>query len=146
MMPLSRLGCPLSLKTAHMGNPGYNAFTGNNQGKLSHVFTGPKETSLDLIVEDLGSHYEMINVTFKPYPTPGYNNPVVDLMASLKRQHSIDPDLVERITVEVNWLEINYPSPAFPRPELKERRVGTIYIYGLLRMCGGRLSHARSLV
>ena len=22
MMPLSRLGCPLSLKTAHMGNPG----------------------------------------------------------------------------------------------------------------------------
>ena len=25
-MPLSRLGCPLSLKTAHMGNPGQNPF------------------------------------------------------------------------------------------------------------------------
>ena len=115
-------------ETALEGDAGfYNAFTGNNQGKLSHVFTGPKETSLDLIVNGLGAHYEMINVTFKPYPTPGYNNPIVDLMASLKRQHNIDPDEVGQITVEVNWLEINYPSPAFPRPELKERRVGTIY-------------------
>ena len=119
---------PGGSETALEGDAGfYNAFTGNNQGKLSHVFTGPKETSLDLIVEGLESHYEMLNVTFKPYPTPGYNNPVVDLMASLKQQHTIDPEQVEQITVEVNWLEINYPSPAFPRSELRDRRVGTIY-------------------
>ncbi len=69
----------------------------------------------------------MLNVTFKPYPTPGYNNAVIELMANLKRDHNIDSDGVEGITVDMNWLETTYPSPAFPRQELSEPRVGTVY-------------------
>ncbi|MBI2166298.1 MAG: MmgE/PrpD family protein [Chloroflexi bacterium] len=115
-------------ETALEGDAGfYYVFTGNNQGKLSYTFTGPNVTSLDSIVEGLGDYYEMTNVTFKPYPTPGYNNAVIELMTLLKRKHPINPDQVDEITVEMNWLETSYPSPAFPRPELREPRVGTIH-------------------
>ena len=105
----------------------YHAFTGSNEGRLSYVFTGPKRAELSNVVEGIATRYEMLNVTFKPYPTPGYNNPVIDLMADLTKQHNIDSDGVEGITVELNWLETTYPSPAFPRQELSEPRVGTIY-------------------
>ena len=104
----------------------YHAFTGSNSGVLTYVFTGPKRAKLSDVVDGLGREYEMLNVTFKPYPTPGYNNAVIELMAKLTRQHSIDSDTVESIAVELNWLETTYPSPAFPRRELSEPRVGTI--------------------
>ncbi|MBI2848479.1 MAG: MmgE/PrpD family protein [Chloroflexi bacterium] len=105
----------------------YHTFAGNNKGKLSYVYVGPDQVDLSSIVEKLGERYEMLNVTFKPYPTPGFNNPVIELMSELKKKHAIDADGVDRIIVEVNWLETTYPSPAFPRPELREPRVGTIH-------------------
>ncbi|MFC1917713.1 MmgE/PrpD family protein [Chloroflexota bacterium] len=105
----------------------YHSFTGNNKGKLSYVYTGPKQTDLSSIVANLGKQYEMLNVTFKPYPTPGYNNPIIELMGKMKKQHAIDANQVKEITVEVNWLEITFPSPAFPREYLTKPRIGTIY-------------------
>ena len=117
-------------ETALEGEAGfYHAFTGNNKGRLSYVFTGPKRVDLASVTEGLGQHYEMSNVTFKIYATAGYNNPVIDLMAALKRQHAIDPDHVEEITVEMNWLETLYPSPAFPRQQLAEPGVGTTHYF-----------------
>ena len=42
MMPLSRLGCPLSLETAHMGNPGYKTLSSSGPQYLqSMVYTSP---------------------------------------------------------------------------------------------------------
>ena len=48
MMPLSRLGCPLSLKTPNMGNPGWNGFGARmdaRRGGLSGFGTGPRALS-----------------------------------------------------------------------------------------------------
>jgi 2-methylcitrate dehydratase PrpD len=96
----------------------YHSFTGNNKGKLSYVYTGPKKITLSSVVDKLGEKYEMLDVTFKPYPTPGYNNPIIELMANMKKRYTINANLVKEITVETNWLEISYPSPAFPREYL----------------------------
>ena len=51
MMPLSRLGCPLSLETAHMGNPGYKTLSSSSPQYLQRVvYTSPVvEAHLKLI-------------------------------------------------------------------------------------------------
>ncbi|MDP2953622.1 MAG: MmgE/PrpD family protein [Chloroflexota bacterium] len=113
-------------ETALEGEAGfYFAFTGSNKGELPYVFTGPNRTDLSRIVEGLGQRYEMLNICFKIYPTAGFNIPIVALMAFLKKAHDIRPEQVERIALEMNWLETLMPSPVFPAPALSEPTIGS---------------------
>ena len=104
-------------ETALEGDAGfYNAFTGNNRGQLSYVFSGPDQVSLDSVVAELGQRWELLHVTPKIYPTAGYNCPVIELMADIRGAHNLPLSEIEKITVDMNWLETLYPSPAFPNP------------------------------
>ena len=103
--------------TALEGRGGfYNAFTGSHRGDLSYSFTGAVSASLDDVVADLGRRWEILDVKFKIYPTPGFNQPVVWLASELTAQHKVRADEIEHITLEMNYLETLYPSPRFPRP------------------------------
>ena len=105
--------------TALEGDGGfYNAFTGNNTGDLSYTFTGPPKARFEDVVADLGRQWEVLDVKFKIYPTPGFNQPVVWLVAGLVAQHGLKPDAIDHITLEMNYLETLYPSPRFPRPHV----------------------------
>lgn len=106
------VGAPTALE----GDGGfYNAFTGNNKGDLSYTFTGPPKARFEDVVAGLGKHWEVLDVKFKIYPTPGFNQPVIWLTHDLVAQHGLKPELVDSITLEMNYLETLYPSPRFPR-------------------------------
>jgi len=94
----------------------YYAFTGSNKGDLAYTFTGPPKADLDEIVADLGRRWEVLDVKFKIYPTPGFNQPVVWLASEMTSRHKLAVDEIEHITLEMNYLETLYPSPRFPRP------------------------------
>jgi 2-methylcitrate dehydratase PrpD len=103
--------------TALEGEGGFYAgFTGSNAGTLTYTFTGPPKTRLEDIVADLGRHWEMLDVKFKIYPTPGFNQPVVWLAHEMTARHRFAVEEIERITLEMCYLETLYPSPRFPRP------------------------------
>jgi 2-methylcitrate dehydratase PrpD len=102
--------------TALEGEGGfYNAFTGNNRGDLTYAFHGPLKADLGEIVADLGERWEVLDVKFKIYPTPGFNQPVIWLARDLIEQHKLEAGGIDRITLEMNYLETLYPSPRFPR-------------------------------
>jgi len=94
----------------------YYAFTGSSAGDLTYTFTGPPKADLDDIVSDLGRRWEVLHVKFKVYPTPGFNQPVVWLASEMVARHRLVADEIERVTLEMNYLETLYPSPRFPRP------------------------------
>ena len=103
----------------------YYAFTGSSKGKLSFVFSGPDKIDPSKVTEGLGRRYEMLALDFKMYPTSGYNIPVINLMSSLKKAHKIQPEKVKGITLEMNWLEVLYPTPLFPMPSPPQPAVGS---------------------
>ncbi len=107
----------------------YNAFTGNNQGELSYVFTGPNRVTFDAVTEGLGSRWELLHTVLKMYPTAGYNCPIIDLMTDIRRSHPFDVAEVESITIDMNWLETLYPSPAFPNPSRGQAIVGSTHYF-----------------
>ena len=112
----------------------YNAFTGNNRGELTYTFVegpgaGPNPTDLAQTVEGLGSRWELLHVTPKIYPTAGYNCPVIDLTARVRADHDIPPEEVASITMEMNWLETTYPSPAFPNQDRSMPGVGSTHYF-----------------
>src|SRR5438128_441034 len=94
----------------------YNAFTGSNTGDLSYSFSGAVHADLQDVVAELGQRWEILDVRFKIYPTPGFNQPVVSLASDMAAQHKLVPDEIEHLTLEMNYLETLYPSPRFPRP------------------------------
>jgi 2-methylcitrate dehydratase PrpD len=104
--------------TALEGDGGfYNAFTGNNKGELAYTLTGIGVPKADLqdVVSELGRRWEILNVKFKLYPTPGFNQPVIWLAREMMTEHKLPPENIEHITLELNYLETLYPSPRFPR-------------------------------
>ena len=55
-----------------------------------------------------------LETLYRIYSTAGYNIAHIDVTARLCEEHDIAYEDVERVEAVVNWLETQYPSPAFP--------------------------------
>jgi hypothetical protein len=137
----------LAVALAQMGQKGgettlegeagfYHAYTGNNQGKLTYSFVGDTQTSLDVITKGLGQDWMFLETLYRIYSTAGYNIAHVDVSAQLCTEHDIRYEDVERVEAVVNWIETQYPSPAFPsRREDGEAQVGGTKYYTAYGVC-----------
>ena len=92
----------------------YHAYAGNNTGELTYSFVGKDRTSLDTLTADLGKSWMFLETLYRIYSIPGYNIAHVDVTARLCEEHDIRYQDVDRVEAVVNWLETQYPSPAFP--------------------------------
>ena len=115
----------LAVAMARHGTPGgettlegeagfYHSYAGNNQGLLRYSFTGDNRASLDKITEGLGRDWIFLETLYRIYSTAGYNIAHVDVTAGLCQDHNLTYADIDRIEAVVNWLETEYPSPAFP--------------------------------
>lgn len=115
----------------------YHAYAGNNQGRLTYSFVGDTHTSLDKITAGLGREWMFLETLYRIYSTAGYNIAHIDVTAALCREHDIAYEDVERVEAVVNWLETQYPSPAFPsrREDQEWKPGGTAYYsaYGVVK-------------
>jgi len=115
----------------------YHAYAGNNRGELTYSFVGDTRTSLDRITAALGKEWIFLETILRIYHTAGYNIAHVDVTAKLCEEHDIRYEHVDRVEAVVNWLETQYPSPAFPsrREDLETRPGGTTYFtaYGVVK-------------
>jgi 2-methylcitrate dehydratase PrpD len=108
----------------------YHAYTGNNQGKLTYSFVGDTQTSLDKITTGLGKDWMFLETLYRIYSTAGYNIAHVDVSAQVCIENDIKYEDVERVEAVVNWMETQYPSPAFPsRREDGEAETGGTKYY-----------------
>jgi 2-methylcitrate dehydratase PrpD len=115
----------------------YHAYAGNNKGQLTYSFVGDTQTSLDKITANLGQAWLFRETLYRIYSTAGYNIAHVDVTAQLCAEHNIRYEDVERVEAVVNWLETQYPSPAFPsrREDVAPRPGSTPYYtaYGVVK-------------
>ena len=107
----------------------YHAYAGNNHGKLTLSFTGDTQASLASITAGLGREWIFLETLYRIYSTAGYNIAHVEVTAKLCEEHNIRYEDVDRVEAVVNWLETQYPSPAFParREDGVPRPGGTAY-------------------
>jgi hypothetical protein len=92
----------------------YHAYVGNNLGRLTYSFTGATSASFADIVAGLGERWIFLETLYRIYSTPGYNIAHVAVTSALCQEHAIQPADVSHVEAVVNWLETQYPSPAFP--------------------------------
>lgn len=115
----------------------YHAYAGNNRGELAYSYTGDTRTRLERITAGLGQDWLFLETLYRIYSTAGYNIAHIDVTAQLCETHGIRYEDVARVEAVVNWLETQYPSPAFPvrREDLNDRPGGTAYhtAYGVVK-------------
>jgi hypothetical protein len=115
----------LAVALAKHGTPGgettlegeagfYHAYTGSNRGELRYSFTGANRADLAQITRGLGRDWMFLETLYRIYSTAGYNIAHIDVTARLCEEYGIAAADIERIEALVNWLETEYPSPAFP--------------------------------
>jgi MmgE/PrpD N-terminal domain len=115
----------LAVALAKHGTPGgettlegeagfYHAYAGSNRGELRYSFTGANRADIDKIPEGLGRDWIFLETLYRIYSTAGYNIAHVDVTARLCEEHNLTYHDIDRIEALVNWLETEYPSPAFP--------------------------------
>src|SRR5712671_3763534 len=115
----------LAVALAKHGTPGgetvlegeagfYHAYAGNNRGELRYSFTGLNRADLAKITEGLGRDWIFLETLYRIYSTTGYNIAHVDVTAKVCEEHNLRYEDIDRIEALVNWLETEYPSPAFP--------------------------------
>jgi 2-methylcitrate dehydratase PrpD len=121
-----------SRETALEGNAGfYHAYAGSNRGQLTYSFVGDTETTLAAITANLGRDWLFLETLYRIYSFAGYNIPHIDVTAKLCEEHNITYQDVDRVEAVVNWLETQYPSPAFPtqREDIGEPMRGSTRYY-----------------
>ena len=94
----------------------YHADAGNNRGELRYSVTGDNRADIAAIADGLGRDWMFLETLYRVYSTAGYNIAHVDVTAKLCEEHGIAYEQIERIEAVVNWMETEYPSPAFPIP------------------------------
>jgi len=92
----------------------YHAYAGNNRVELHYSFTGLNRTDIAKITEGLGRDWIFLETLYRIYSTAGYNIAHIDVTAKLCEEHDLRYEDIDRIEALVNWLETEYPSPAFP--------------------------------
>jgi hypothetical protein len=136
---LARQGIPGG-DTVFEGEAGfYFAYAGNRQGHLSHSFTGARKADFDAITARLGEQWFFLETLYRIYSTAGYNIAHIDVTAALCKRDNIVPEQVELVECVVNWLETQYPSPAFPsrRTDLEPAREQPHYYAAYAILTGG---------
>ena len=119
-------------ETSLEGDAGfYHAYAGNNRGELTYSFAGDTRASLEALTADLGNEWLFRETLYRIYSTAGYNIAHVDVTAQLCAERDITYADVDRVEAVVNWLETQYPSPAFPtrREDTGEATPGSTRYY-----------------
>ena len=115
----------------------YHAYTGNNKGTITYSFAGDVKANLASITANLGKDWMFLETLYRIYYTAGYNIAHIDVPAAICNDNHIRHEDVDRIEAVVNWMETQYPSPAFTsRREDGDARIGgTAYFtaYGVVK-------------
>jgi 2-methylcitrate dehydratase PrpD len=115
----------------------YHAFAGTTTGKLSYSFVGDTKAKMENITANLGKDWMFLETLYRIYFTAGYNIAHIDVTGDLCRDNKIDWKDIDRIEAVVNWMETQYPSPAYPsrREDVSPKAGNTGYFtaYGAVK-------------
>jgi 2-methylcitrate dehydratase PrpD len=67
----------------------------------SHLQDETIELDYEMLVKDLGSHWESENASFKPFPVAHVIHPYIDALLRLKTQHTLKAENIKRIVCPV---------------------------------------------
>jgi 2-methylcitrate dehydratase PrpD len=92
------------LLAAILAAKGYNAAPRAIEGPLGFAKAAGDTADLDELTGELGTRWELLRNTYKPYPCGVVLNSVIDATLELRNAHGLTAEDIERVTVRGNAL------------------------------------------
>ncbi|MEZ5854199.1 MAG: MmgE/PrpD family protein [Hyphomicrobiaceae bacterium] len=92
------------LLAALFAQEGYDAAPMSLEGRQGWARATGDEPKLDELIGDLGSRWELLANTYKPYPAGIVMHAIIDACLDLKARHAIDAGAIQSITVSGDGL------------------------------------------
>ena len=92
----------MGLRAALLTKHGFTASDLTLEGNNGFVATFAKEGHLDYVAGGLGSHFEILGNTYKPYPCGIVIHPIIDACLALKATHNPDYEAIARVDITAN--------------------------------------------
>jgi len=107
------------LRAAYLAKAGFTASEGAFEGRYGFANCFSKKPELSHLTNGLGSHWEALANTYKPYPCGIVIHPMIDAALALKREHAIDGAQVEAVTVKAAPVALALCDRRHPKDELE---------------------------
>lgn len=108
------------LTAATLAREGYVGAAEPLEGKWGFLHAYAPAADPAKAVDGLGRRWETLEIAVKPYPSCRYSHAPMDGLIALVREHGIQPEEVEEVTVgvpEPGWKIIGDPEPAKQSPK-----------------------------
>lgn len=98
MMPAQ--GAPVGLRAAIMAERGFTASPVALEGKYGFLSVFCETPDLDALAGDLGSRFELLGNTYKPYPCGIVIHPIIDACLRLRRENHLSAADIARVDIQ----------------------------------------------
>jgi len=100
MMPAQ--GAPVGLRAAVLAERGFTASPVALEGKYGFLTVFCEKPDLDALAGGLGSRFELLRNTYKPYPCGIVIHPIIDACLKLRREEGIVADKIARVDIQAS--------------------------------------------
>lgn len=90
------------LQAALLAAKGMTASPMALEGRYGYLSVFAEEPHLPYLLDDFGDRFEVLRNTYKPYPCGIVIHPILDACLQLKRDHKLDHQGIERVTVKAS--------------------------------------------
>jgi len=90
------------LKAALLAEQGFTAGLTALEGKYGFLSVFAEQADLDALAGGLGTRFEILRNTYKPYPCGIVIHPIIDACLQLRRDHGVTADRIARVAIQAS--------------------------------------------
>ena len=114
-------GAQTGLRAAILAEKGFTSSDAALAGPNGYLDVFAEHPDLPALAEDLGTRFEILRNTYKPYPCGVVIHPIIDACLDLRRTHLIDPANIAAVSVRVAPKALALTDRPHPKSGLEAR-------------------------
>ncbi len=107
------------LRAALLAERGFTASPVALEGRYGFLSVFAEEADTDALAGELGTRFELLRNTYKPYPCGIVIHPIIDACLELKRTHGLDPARIAGVAIQASPGAMALCNRRNPRDELE---------------------------
>jgi 2-methylcitrate dehydratase PrpD len=114
-------GAQTGLRAALLAEKGFTSSEAALEGPNGYVDVFAAHPHLQTLTAGLGTHFEILSNTYKPYPCGVVIHPIIDACLELRRINRLDPSNITAVSVKVAPTALALTDRRHPKNDLEAR-------------------------
>lgn len=114
-------GAQTGLRAAILAEKGFTSSEAAMEGPYGFLDVFAEQADVPALADGLGTRFEILRNTYKPYPCGVVIHPIIDACLELRRTHAMDPADIAAVSVRVAPKALAFTDRRHPKSNLEAR-------------------------